>query len=68
MTMRAELPKNEDVVFRQQNEKVVQSRGNAENRQRRYVSAPWLVFWLLLALLSLSLWLARLLHFIELPF
>lgn len=66
--MRAELPKNEDVVFRQQNEKVVNSRGNAENRQRRYVSAPSLIFWLLLALLSLSLWLLRLLNLVDLPF
>lgn len=66
--MKAELPKNEDVVFRQQNEKVVNSRGNAENRQRRYVSAPWLIFWLLLPLLSLCLWLLRLLRVAELPF
>lgn len=66
--IKAELPKNEDVVFRQQNKKVVNSRGNAENRQRRHVSAPWLIFWLLLALCSLCLWLLRLLHVAELPF
>lgn len=66
--MNADLPKNEDVVFKQQNTKVVNSRGNAVNRQRRYVSAPWLVFWLLMATLSLSLWLLRLLDMTPLPF
>lgn len=66
--MNAELPKNEDIVFKQQNTKVINSRGNARNRQRRYVSAPWLVFWLLLATLSLSLWLLRLLNAPLLPF
>lgn len=66
--MNAELPKNEEVVFSQQNRKVVESRGNAKNRPRRLVSAGWLIFWLMLALVSLNLWLLRLLHIIELPF
>ncbi len=59
--MKVELPKNEDVVFRQQNERMIANRDNPANSQRRYVRAGWVIAWLLVALLSLSLWLARLL-------
>ncbi len=63
--MKADLPPNEDIVVDVQTKKVISNLGN---RQRRYVSAPWLVFWLLTATLSLSLWLLRLLDMSPLPF
>ena len=59
--MKVELPKNEDVVFEQQNRRMKEHRDNPFNSQRRYVRAGWVIAWLLLALLSLSLWIARLL-------
>lgn len=60
-----DLPTNIDVIVKKQKEKV---KSGQKNRQRRYVSAPWLIFWLLLATLSLSLWLLRLLDMSPLPF
>ena len=62
--MNADLPKNEEVIFTQQNIKVVQGH---DNKARRVVSAAWLVFWLLLAAAALDLWLLRLCGVIELP-
>lgn len=59
--MSEEMPKNEDVIFNQQTEKVRTSRGNPINRQRRHVSAGWLITWHLLALMALCLWMLRLL-------
>lgn len=64
--MREELPKNEDVIFNQQNARVKTSRGNPINRQRRYVSAGWLIVWYLLALAAICLWTLRLLGVISL--
>lgn len=64
--MSEELPKNEDVIFNQQNARVKTSRGNPVNRQRRHVSAGWLIFWHLLALAAISLWAWRLLGIISL--
>lgn len=66
--MNEELPKNEYVIIRKQITKVIAGGGTPVNRQRRYVSAPWLICWLLLATLSLSLWLLRLLDMTPLPF
>lgn len=59
--MSEEMPKNEDVIFNQQNDRVKTSRGNPINRQRRHVSAGWLIAWHLLALMALCLWMLRLL-------
>ena len=66
--MNEELPRNEESVFTIQNEKVKESRGCTRNRVRRYVSAPAIILWLLLATAALHLWLLRLLGVIELPF
>lgn len=63
--MNEDLPTNIDVIVKKQKEKV---KSGQKNRQRCYVSAPWLIFWLLLATLSLSLWLLRLLDMSLLPF
>lgn len=63
--MKEELPQNIDIIIDRQKNKVKNGNGNC---QRRYVSAPWLIFWLLLATLSLSLWLLRLLDMSPLPF
>ncbi len=65
--MREELKKNEEVVFIQQNARVIQNRGHVRNEARRYVRAGSVVAWLLLALIALSLWLMRLLGTISLP-
>ncbi len=62
--MREELKKNEDVVFTHQDVKV---KMNLPNKARHYVHAGWVVAWLLLALVALSLWLMRLLGTIKLP-
>ncbi len=59
--MKVELPKNEDVVFDQQNKRMKENRDKLSNSQRRYVRAGWVIAWMLVALLALSLWLARLL-------
>ncbi len=65
--MNEELPKNDEVIFDRQNATVKENQGNTKNTQRRYVPAGWVIFWLLLALVSLSLWLMRLLGTISLP-
>lgn len=65
--MREEMPKNEDVVFNRQNDRVKNSRGSVENTQHRYVNAAGIIIVLLLALISLSLWLLRLLDVLQLP-
>lgn len=65
--MREELSANEDIVFAQQIDKVVQVRGGAVNKPRQLVSAGGVIFWHLLALVALNLWLLRLLGYISLP-
>ncbi len=65
--MKEELPKNDEVIFNRQNLIVQETPGNTRNAQRRYVPAGWVIFWLLLALVALSLWLMRLLGTIALP-
>lgn len=62
--MKEELPRNEDIVFTQQNERVKRSRGKISNTQRRYVSAGAVILWLLLALAGLCLWALRLLGYL----
>lgn len=42
-------------------------RDNPKNTQRRYVGAFWIIFWLFLALIALSLWMLRLLGIIPSP-
>lgn len=59
LKMREEMGKNEEVVARQQSSKVMSNRINPRNIPRR-VSPFWIIFWLLLALASLSAWLMRL--------
>ena len=65
--MREELSANEDVIFAQQNRKVVMGRGSVVNQPRQLVSAGWIIFWYLLALAALNAWLLRLLGYITLP-
>ncbi len=65
--MREELAPNEDIVFAQQNQKVMKSRGSAINKPRQLVSAGVVITWHALALISLNLWLLRLLGYIPLP-
>ena len=65
--MREELSANEDVIFAQQNRKVVMGRGSVANKPRQLVSAGWIIFWYLLALAALNAWLLRLLGYITLP-
>ncbi len=62
--MKEELPRNEDIVFAKQNEKVKRSRGRANNTHRRYVSAGAVIVWLLLALAGLCLWALHLLGYV----
>ncbi|MBQ2814523.1 MAG: hypothetical protein IJE66_05920 [Akkermansia sp.] len=45
-----------------------ENRGRTRNRQRHYVSAAGIVFWMLLAAICLHLWVLRMLGVIELPF
>ncbi len=63
--MKEELPRNEDVVFNQQNKRMMEHRDNPANCQRRYVRPGEVIAWLLVATLALSLWLARLLGAFE---
>ena len=56
--MREELPKNQDVVFEQQTDKLKREQ---KNTRRSGVSRTWVIFWYLLALVALSLWLFKLL-------
>ena len=65
--MREELAPNEDIIFAQQNQKVVLSRGSVENKPRQLVSAAGVIAWYALALAALDLWLLRLLGYISLP-
>lgn len=62
--MKEELPRNEDIVFAKQNERVKRSRGQASNTQRRYVSAGGVILCLLLALAGLCLWALHLLEYV----
>lgn len=65
--MREELAPNEEIIFAQQNRKVVMGRGSVANKPRQLVSAAWIILWYLLALAALDLWLLRLLGYISLP-
>ncbi len=65
--MREELSANEDIVFAQQNQKVVMGRGLVVNRPRQLVSALGIILMHLIALISVNLWLLRLLGYITLP-
>ena len=65
--MREELAPNEDIIFAQQNQKVVMGRGSVENKPRQLVSAAGVIAWYVLALAALDLWLLRLLGYISLP-
>ncbi len=65
--MREELSANEDIIFTQQIDKVVQGRGSTVNKPRQLVSVSGVIFWHLLALVALDLWLLRLLGYISLP-
>ena len=65
--MREELAANEDIVFAQQNQKVVMGRGSTVNKPRQLVSVGGVITWHLLALIALNLWLLRLLGYITLP-
>lgn len=58
--MREELPKNQDLVFEQQTDKLKREQKNA---RRSGVSRSWVITWYLLALAALSLWLFKLLGF-----
>lgn len=60
-SMREEMGKNEEVIAQQQASKVMNNRGNTRNAARRQVSAFWVILWFILALISISLWLLRLL-------
>ena len=65
--MREELSANEDIVFAQQNQKVVMGRGSAVNKPRQIISAGRIIAWHILALIALNLWLLRLLGYIPAP-
>ena len=65
--MREEMAPNEDIIFTQQNRKVVMGRGSTVNRPRQLVSAAGVISWYLLPLAALNLWLLRLLGYITLP-
>ena len=55
--MREELAPNEDIIFAQQNQKVVLGRGSVENKPRQLVSVGGVIAWHVLALAALDLWL-----------
>lgn len=59
------MGKNEEVVAQQQISKVKSHRANPQNIPRRYVGAFWVIFWFALALISLFLWLLRLLGIVS---
>jgi hypothetical protein len=65
--MREELAPNEDIIFALQNQKVVMGRGSAVNKPRHLVSAGSVICWHILALISLNLWLLRMLGYIPAP-
>ncbi len=56
------MGKSEDVLTNVQTKKV---RYVGRNVQRRVVSSFWVIFWCALALLSMSLWLLRLLGLVS---
>lgn len=58
--MREEMGKNEEVIAQQQASKVMNNRGNTRNTPRRQVGAFWVILWLMVALISMTLWLLRL--------
>lgn len=58
--MREEMGKNEEVIAQQQASKVMNNRGNTRNTPRRQVGACWVILWLMVALISMTLWLLRL--------
>ncbi|MBE6419081.1 MAG: hypothetical protein E7031_03035 [Akkermansiaceae bacterium] len=61
--MREELPKNVDVVVEQQADKLLRDQ---KNTRRGAVSRAWVITWYSLALVSLCLWLLKLLGYITL--
>ncbi|MBR5212937.1 MAG: hypothetical protein IKV92_01605 [Akkermansia sp.] len=61
--MREELPKNVDVVVQQQAGKLLRDQKNA---RRGGVSSGWVITWYLLALVSVCLWLLKLLGYVSL--
>lgn len=61
--MREELPKNQDVVYEQQTDKLMREQ---KNTRRTYVSRTWVISWYLLALAAICLWTLRLLGYISL--
>ncbi len=65
--MREELSANEDIIFAQQNQKVVMGRGGAVNKPRQLISVGRVISWHILALIALNLWLLRLLGYIPAP-
>lgn len=60
--MREELPKNVDVVVQQQAGKLLRDQKNA---RRSGVSRGWVITWYFLALVSVCLWLLKLLGYIS---
>ena len=54
------MGKNEEVIAQQQASKVMNNRGNTRNTPRRQVGAFWVILWLMVALISMTLWLLRL--------
>ncbi len=59
--MKEELSKNDEVVFIQQNKRVMAGGGNVENESHCAVHPASVIAWLLLALAGLCLWMLRLL-------
>lgn len=62
VAMNEEMGKSEEVRANQQSDLI---RSNSRNIQRRQVAAFWLVFWFILALVSLFFWMIRLLGFLS---
>lgn len=60
--MHEEMGKSEDVLTNVQLDKV---RNGVRNVQHRCVSAFWVVFWCALALVSVTLWMLRLVGVVE---
>ena len=59
-----EMPPNEEIIFVQQSNKVINASGNPENVARHMVSRASVILWLLLALGGLDLWLLGLLGYL----
>ena len=62
-TMHEEMGKSEDVLTNVQSDKI---RNGGENAQHRCVSPFWVIFWCTIALVSITLWMLRLLGIVEL--